>query len=187
LAGIQLWQLWQSDLPLSKWRAELVTWVYHDLTLDGPRGNGDQVRLPLHFEELCSQHTLWMVTPVEIGIPLAFCDSAGWSRQYLARTIFMNPPNRFEMLSPPLSFTQDSAETYRTHPATKHPGEIIALAALLEAATQSYGREHLSRLLSESMRHDTLAALFAAAFNTTPAAIETEWHAYLHGLLESDE
>jgi hypothetical protein len=41
--------------------------------------------------------------------------------------------------------------------------------------------------LAESDRHDTIAALFADVFNTTPAKIETEWQSYVHDLMEGDD
>jgi hypothetical protein len=67
LGALRLWQLWNSSLPLSTWRQAIIHWRY--VELPGAR-YGQSPVLPDDYADLCAMHALWMVSPVQIDIPL---------------------------------------------------------------------------------------------------------------------
>ncbi|HRW09102.1 MAG TPA: hypothetical protein P5121_28550, partial [Caldilineaceae bacterium] len=79
LNGLRLWQLWDLQLPLSPWRQEIVVWFYGGLV---SAERGQKVVLPIHYAELCAEHTLWLSSPLQIGIPFS-CDELDQRAPYV--------------------------------------------------------------------------------------------------------
>jgi hypothetical protein len=169
--GLRLWQVWHTDLPLSAWREELVTWLYVGRAVVT---SGQPVVLPDHYVQLCMVHQLWMAAPAQIQIPLlcAAQDQADW---YLAGWIARPPPFRLAQLTPPLPPGAETGERYWP----SHPGEVVALATLVEYAVAAYGQERLPKLVAGLGKYDSWETLVPALFGVSTGEFEAGWQTWL--------
>lgn len=167
LNGLYWWQLWDLDLPLATWRAEVVKWVFVDVPATKP---GTPLPLPAHYTALCAAHQLWTSSPAQLNIPL-LCARPEWEEQFLWR--LRRPLLRLSQSSPPLLSAVDN------NASTNHAGEVIALATIVEYIVATYGRERLPMLLKGLGQHDTWETLLPAVFGVSPTDFEAGWQAYL--------
>jgi hypothetical protein len=170
LEGVTLWQVWQGDLPLARWREPVVQWVFSDERRWQPE-LGEVV--PHFWAELCAMHRLWITTPLALRIPLV-CDNA-WDSptRYLVWRLAYTPPLRLAQF--PL-LTQ--AMLMQGYPMG-HPAATVALATVLEYAAATYGPERISLLVEEVSEHEYWATLIPAVFGVSADEFETGWQAYL--------
>lgn len=171
-SALRLWQLWDLDLPLSAWREEVVKWIYIDLPTTSPR---QAVVLPQRYRELCAAHMLWLLSPVQIHLPL-FCTGQDQTRWYLDWQGSIEPPVHLDQLAVPVAL--DSTE-YGYPLGTSHPGQTIALATLIDYGVATYGRERLPALVAGLRQHKTWETLVPAVFGVSAAEFESGWQAYL--------
>lgn len=173
VSALRLWQLWDLDLPLSVWRAEIVQWVYQEL----PRSRSDQtVGLPARYQELCASHLHWMRSPMQIYLPL-FCtelDRMRW--QHVA-----DPPTRLAQLTVPLRLDVAQPSDFSL---SSQPGQMIALVTLIDHAVATYGRDRLPALVSSLDQYDHWETLLPAVYGVSPAEFEAGWQAHLTAQLE---
>jgi hypothetical protein len=123
--GLRLWHIWDLNLPLAAWRRNVVQWTY----TNAPSASAEQlVSLPEHYEALCTAHRLWMVSPIELGIPL-FCTELDRQPWYFTSWCSQNPPRHLDQLTRlrlPEGHLGQSAASY-----VPHLGQTVALATLI--------------------------------------------------------
>ncbi|RIK39665.1 MAG: hypothetical protein DCC55_17555 [Chloroflexi bacterium] len=171
-SALRLWQLWDLDLPLADWREEVVKWIYIDLPTKAPR---QAVVLPRRYRELCAAHMLWLLSPVQIHLPL-FCagqDQTQWDFYWRASP---DPLVHLDQLAVPVAL--DSTE-YGYPLGRSQPGQTIALATLIDYGVATYGRERLPALVAGLRQHNTWETLVPAVYGVSAAEFEAGWHDYL--------
>jgi hypothetical protein len=173
-SGLYLWQLWDLDLPLAAWRAEVVQWLYIDLPAVGA---GQSFVLPEHYTALCAAHKLWLSSPTEMKIPL-LCGELDWEDFLLSPWGWYDPLTHLNQLVVPLRPGEYSEEPNSLHRAP-HPGQPVALATLIEYAVATYGREHLPALVAGLGQYDSWESLIPAVYGVSSAEFEAGWQVYL--------
>jgi hypothetical protein len=172
VSSLELWQLWDLDLPLSNWRDEVVQWVYVDL----PAAKlGETIPLPGRYTALCAAHKLWMRSPLQIHVPL-LCVQLGHEEEYYPQWEARNPPLRLDELAAPFDSEYSSAATTNR---VVHAGRIVALTTLVDYAVATYGRERLPTLVAGLGQHANCDTLIPAVYGVSPAEFEVGWQAYL--------
>ncbi|HMN31143.1 MAG TPA: hypothetical protein PKE45_23525, partial [Caldilineaceae bacterium] len=174
LDGWRLWQLWDSGLPLSTWRHDIVHWVYVELPASAP---GQPVRLPQAYTALCAMHEVWMIRPAQIQIPL-LCAPLDQTNEYLSSRLARTPPTQLPPLSAPIVADEQADAQGRTRPV-RHPGEAVALATVIEYVAASAGREQLPRLVAALGQYDSWETLAPALFDRPAADFEAGWQTFL--------
>lgn len=173
--GLYLWQVWDMALPLSSWREEVVKWLYLDL----PKALHGQIILPKHYPALCAAHQLWMPSPMQINIPLV-CKEVDWEAWYWALWNSSASPTRLEQFIT-LRYPDEYAEQSSMLSWGNHPGQVVALATLIDYAVATYGRERLPVLLAGLGQYKSWDTLIPAVYGLSPAQFEAGWQAYLAG------
>jgi hypothetical protein len=172
LDGLHLWQLWDVDMPLAHWRHDVVTWFYIDLPVADPER---QVVLPDTYAELCAMHSLWMVAPTLVRIPVECTaqERVTWSQR---RWVSFLPHTRLDQLSMPrIGYDQFYDEENYFHRSS----EAVKGAILVEYAVAVYGYEQLPVLLAGLAQHDTWDTLLPAVYGVSSSEFEKGWQAYL--------
>lgn len=171
LAGLRLWQLWDLDLPLSKWRQPIVDWFYRDLSRVEI---GQKVMLPVRYPEFCAVHTLWLQSPLQIGIPLA-CTALDQQAGYFATLRGHSPVLRLTLLGAPTlgGYVEPAIQGINQY------GQTVALATFIEYTVTAYGRERLPALVAALPHHKSWETLLPAIYGVSVPEFEAGWHAYL--------
>jgi hypothetical protein len=174
LNGAWLWQFWATDLPLAAWRKPVVQWVFGGGQAQGiEETNG----VPDFADELCAQHQLWMLSPLEVRIPIV-C-----GRQTLPQgdivTWQYNFPDSVDMPLPSVDEDRLRVDSAGEPIATVHPASAVALATVMEYAAKAYGPEHIPLLVAALNHHAHAETLIPAVFGVSAAAFEAGWHSYL--------
>jgi hypothetical protein len=168
----RLWQLWDLDLPLAAWREDVVKWIYIDVPSKSPE---QAVVLPQRYRELCAAHTLWLLAPMQIHVPL-YCTDLDQARWYFYWQDSIDLPVRLSQLAAPVDRDVALASDI---PSVGLPDQTIALATLIEYAVVTYGRERLPALVVGLRQHNTWETLLPAVFGASAAEFEAGWQAYL--------
>jgi hypothetical protein len=171
--GLQLWQLWELDMPLAHWRHDVVKWLYFDLPSSDLEGQS--ARLPEFYTEFCAMHSLWMLAPTLVGIPFECTKweatiwlQGGWL-PYIPRI----PLSQLTM--PRTGHTQyydQESYLYRSR-------EAVKVATILEYAVSTYGDDHLPLLLSSLAHYNDWDTLLPAVYGVSPSEFERGWQRYL--------
>lgn len=174
LQGIQLWQLWHLDLPLSVWREDVVRWIY----IERPAtALGQPIPLPTRYPELCVAHQIWMSSPLEIAIPLV-CAQHEWEYAYFPLWRGHTPPTRLAQLAALAPPKEISSLSGRWDRAT-YPGQVVVLAVLIEYSVATYGREQLPTLLASLSQYNTWETLIPAVYGVSANEFEADWPTYI--------
>jgi hypothetical protein len=174
LGALQLWEIWHMDLPLAVWRDDPARWLYGDMAFTVP---GQSPGLPEHYEELCAAHRLWLLYPVQIGVPLT-CIDTKTETKYLALLHPLGARTRLHQFSLPVSadpYVEAASKGYQT----AYAGQTIVLATLIDYAVITYGRERLPTLVASLGQYQRWDTLLPAAFGVSAAEFEAGWQAYL--------
>jgi hypothetical protein len=175
LNGMQLWQLWEGDLPLASWRVPLVQWVMRDARPELP-ARGEVV--PSFRSELCAMHQLWMITPFALNIPLSCHDSLDQADRVLAWRLAYEPPLRLAHF--PIVTLEMLTQNYQmARSGWDHPATAVALATVMEYTSATYGLEPIPLLIEEAGRHESWATLIPAVFGVSMEEFEAGWQIYL--------
>lgn len=174
LDGLRLWQLWQAELPLGRWQAELVRWVYVDLPATTPTA---PLPLPEQYAAFCAAHTLWMSHPAQIRLPL-LCTGLDQSPDRLPRTLVQEAPRFLPPLDTPV-YPDEETDAHGATQATRHPGHVIAIATVIDYVSRYYGRNDVPRLVAAWGRYSTWDELTPALFGLAAVDFETAWLATL--------
>jgi hypothetical protein len=171
-SALRLWQLWDLDLPLAAWREDVVKWIYSDLPAGPP---GQLGVLPPRYRELCAAHTLWLLSPLQIHVPLYCTDQDQTLWYFYWREVF-DPPVRLAQLAAPVD---REVALSSDMPPISPPDQTIALATLIEYAVVTYGRERLPVLVAGLGQYDSWDTLLPAVFGVSATEFEEGWQAYL--------
>lgn len=173
LRGLQLWQLWHSEMPLAIWQQELVKWLY----IEAPDALlAQQSMLPSRYTELCAMHRLWILSPVTIGVPLecAPMDAIAWSP---GRMPMYAPPMRLHQISIPLANWEVPYYGHANDPY--HSSEAVVIGNLIEYARLTYGDAQVPLLLASLAQYDTWDTLIPAVYGVSSAEFEKGWQMYM--------
>jgi hypothetical protein len=175
LGGWRLWQLWDANLSLGHWRTEVVKWLFVDLRMGAAHYHS--TALPDHYSQLCAIHALWMVQPMEIGIP-TWCQRMWNGHWYAPPGLLQNPPVTLAALHVPAKDYNYSALNSQSDNAY-HPGSTVALATLIEYIVATWGHDHLPRFLAGLARYDSWETLVPAVFGISASEFEAGWQGHL--------
>jgi hypothetical protein len=165
---MRLGQVWQMEWPLSVWREEIVRWSY--LKLAGAPAQS-AIEWPEQYEAICIAHTLWMLSPTQVGIPL-FCNELDGQAWYAGTWGPRHPPTRLYQLAVPAS------DGYAPE-GTPLWGQTVALATLIEYTVEQYGRERLPMLVAGLGQYHSWETLIPAVYGVSSDEFEVGWQAYL--------
>ncbi len=167
--SLRLWQLWDLDAPLAQWRHDVVQWYFVDVVTDVTERYSV---LPDSYSELCTMHSLWILSPLLVGIPLECHISekgtwieTGWLRH--KSSIHLDQ----------LTIPRSGWESVENAPFRS--AEVVVGATLIEYAVVAYGHDQLSVLLASLARHDDWDTLLPAVYGISASEFEQGWHAYL--------
>ena len=163
LDGVLLWRLWSLDLPLAVWRKPVVQWALADSAETTPIE--PQFRL-----ELCALHRLWMISPLELNIPIV-CGQFAWQRGY-------GPPSQLRQLGP-LVPSSDYSGVIGVSGNPVYPGYAVLLATVVEYAAAAYGPDSVPTLVASLGEHASWQTLLPAVFGVSAADFEAGWHTCL--------
>lgn len=176
LNGLYLWQVWDTDLPLSTWRETVVKWQYIDLPAAQP---GQAFPLPTRYQALCADHKLWLPSLARIHFPLV-CAGREWEDKYWDPWRAGGPLTRLEQLLKPARTWDGGVASLLGPPFSfNHPGQTVALATLIEYTGTTYGRDRLPALLAGLGQYDRWDTLLPAVFGVSAAEFEAGWQRYL--------
>ncbi|MCC6457524.1 MAG: hypothetical protein IT328_21385 [Caldilineaceae bacterium] len=172
LLGLRLWQLWDLDMPLARWRYDAVRALYTETPTEGP---GQQSTLLESSSELCAMHRLWLLSPMMIGIPLEchITEEGSWVAR---RSLTEKPRPYLNRLETPLRGTY---QYLKEDNFFFGPIGIINIATLLEYAVATYGHEQLPVLLASLSHYDEWETLIPAVFGVSASDFEAGWQHYL--------
>jgi hypothetical protein len=172
LGSISLWQLWELEMPLAQWRQEIVRWLYDDTTTNDSE---KESVLPDHYDELCAMHSLWMLSPVLVGIPIE-CMTLDRGVWVATKWLHHVSTTHLERLQRPLDDYQYDfdGENYLSRSTS-----VVAVATLVEYAVTAYGHERLPALLAGAAQHESWETLIPAVYGVSPAEFEEGWQTYM--------
>lgn len=173
LRSVGLWQLWDLEMPLAQWRQEIVRWLYRDGSTDDP----GKLSVPEHYAELCAMHSLWILSPMSVGIPLD-CSISPKGQWVATRGSAHLPGTPLQRLRTPFVGYDDYSYYYETSDVG-HATEEVEAATMIEYAVTTYGYEQLSVLLASLAQHDSWETLIPAVYGVSPSEFEQGWQAYM--------
>jgi hypothetical protein len=172
LLGLRLWQLWDLDMPLARWRHEVVTFLYTDAPTFP---SGPQYELTKPLTDLCAIHSLWMYSPTIVGIPFE-CRVSNEGTWVTIQWLALGPYSYLDQLNTPLKMYESS---YDGGYHFFGPTERVAIATLLEYIVAAYGYEQLPVLLAGLAQYDDWETLIPAVFGVSLSKFEAGWRSYL--------
>lgn len=163
--ALRLWQIWETGGPLAIGRREIVQGLYN--TQQDLSDRATRRQLPSNYDQICTAWQTWHLSAKRL-IPLACSDEDPefWYAQ--------PAPLRLKDLARPLG----PADIW-LNKKTDEPGEVVALATMLEYVVAEYGGSSLPALLTAFGHHRTWETLIPTVFNTSAAEFEHGWHQYL--------
>lgn len=174
LRGVRLWQIWDLDLPLAVWRTAVVSWLYRKLPVDGAH---QDALLPDRYQEICATHQIWMLSPLQIDIPLSCIDGKLEYRHFSLPGVRepLTHLNQIVMLALPNEDSVRWSGVEHLYPQ----GQTVGLATVIEYAVVTYGRERLPALLAGLGQYDSWETLLPAVYGVSSAEFEAGWQRYL--------
>jgi hypothetical protein len=173
--ALRLWFIWEHDLPLAKWRAPLVQWVFED----GGEAR-DPHAVPTFASKLCAHHALWMPTPLDIHVPLqCWQDQEGqvsfsaWRTYEPATKVTLNT-----LFYRTNANMDDFTNNYGVSLPEPGPSAIM-LATIFEYVTARDGASMMPLLLNTIPEHDYAETLIPAVFGVPLTEFEKGWRAFL--------
>lgn len=170
LDGLRLWQLWQAELPLGRWQAELVRWVYVDLPATPPTA---PLPLPAEYASFCAAYTLWMSHPAQIHLPL-LCTSLDQSPDRLPSALVQVAPRWLPPLDTPV-YPDERVDAHGATSPMRHPGYAVVVATVVNHVSRQYGRDQVPLLVAAWGRYATWTELIPALYGVSLQAFEADW------------
>ncbi len=175
LSGIELWQLQEMDLPLSRWPRLAMRW-----SCGGARVEEGNVALheSEFYSELCADHSIWMIRPNSIYTPVhcegrslgPSVDSAGWKS---IRGMTSDPP----------ALELEGAVGYRTTWAIQS-GYLLKAYTVVDYAVSAYGRESLPELVAALGEHGYWTELMPAVYGVSLYEFSLGWQEHVAKMVE---
>ena len=160
-----------------------VSWgMWKSALLNDPTGapGGDAYRAPDFARELCDHHHLWMLTPLDVAVPiLCWEGSDGQSRISAWRYHHALHDYSLNELLYTSAVPLDNNGIYQDLLLTEPGPYAIVLATALEYVATTYGAEEVPRLLSAIPAHATADTLIPALFGVSLAEFEQGWRLFL--------
>jgi hypothetical protein len=178
--GLALWLMWDQALPLTTWHQPVVRWIFRQpLRKYAP----EAISFSEFGHALCADHSLWILSPLEIGIPLTCLrlphleperQIQGWPLpQELLRELILPP---IQWLPPNISHdTTLSSVVSVAH----HPSATVLLSTVIEYVAQTYGSARVPILLAALSEHTTWHTLIPAVFHVSVEEFEKGWRDFL--------
>ncbi len=157
LGGLRLWLLWDAGGPLAESREEIVRWRH---SRAGAAVPGD------FLTSICRTFSVWHLSPLDYSLPLA-CGPADRSGLRLSPAA-----DTFAGLGLPEAVWSSEKEENQPSGPQRSNARAVALALLIDYATDTYGQEALPVLLTGLTRHDGWAALIPAVYGVSAEAFE---------------
>lgn len=166
--AVQLWLLWDLDLPLAVWRDPVMAWLTGVLFSDtAPR--------PFEFQEdLCASHRLWVRSPYTYGIPILCELPASQQGHLLNWYIWRTGPLRLSQLAPVVIDP--------IHPLVGGAPDMASTALLMtvvDYAAATYGAERIPVLIAHTRSHNNWHVLIPDVFGVPADEFEAGWNAFL--------
>ncbi len=175
LDGVRLWQLWETDLPLARWKPVLIRWIY--VTLPA-QTTTEHLPLPADYAALCAAHRLWMAYPVQLQIPL-MCQGMDESPRRLSYSMIRQAPSHLPPLDTPI-YPDEEVDAAGQRTVPRHPGYAIAVATVIDYVNQRYGRTHVPQLVAAWGSGVSWEVITPALFGLTAAEFERDWQTFLN-------
>jgi hypothetical protein len=172
LRGLRLWQMWDLDMPLARWRQDIVKALYTDTPTDMLRHQDVQSD---SYAEFCAMHRLWMLSPEMVGIPFkcGISDEESWVlKPWLA---YGRRTHLFQLNTP----LKGNEQFYDENNYFFDPTEVVTIATLLQYVVTTYGHEQLPVLLANMAQYDDWETLVPAVFDVSAPDFEAGWRSYL--------
>jgi hypothetical protein len=174
--SLRLWFIWEHELPLAVWRKPLVKWIL-EAAEDGARPAKFDV--PAFADELCLHHGLWMLSPLDIAVPILCWDRYAGEQKVTTwpsyETIAELSPGSLIYSAP---ITSVNSSTYQEVQGWQVPYTVI-LATVFEYVASRYGSERIPLLLAAIPEHDRAETLIPAVFDVSLAEFTEGWRAFL--------
>lgn len=174
--GHRLWLIWERELPLAIWREPLVRWVFAAPEAEMSLEIAD---VPVFAKDVCAYHTVWMDSPIEVGVPIHCRQTNG---QENATSWFDHPVSSDLALDwliyvesgyfIPLDFWIESVQ------AEPSPAGIM-LATMFEYVADTYGEDTVTLLLHEIPAHKQAETLIPAIFDVPLTEFTDGWRAFV--------
>ena len=171
--GLRLWLIWEHELPLAHWRKPLVWWIFDNGDLHSAH---DNFAVTPFAQALCLQHSLWMHSPLELGVPI-IC----WQPERAEGKINARHYSRsIEGLSLAPLIYKSSPTDYSSTWQPVLPGyAAIELATAFEYIAATYGSEQIPGLLAEVPAHMQVETLIPAVFGVSLTDFDRGWQPFL--------
>jgi len=165
MAGVSLWELWDMKLGLAEWQDEILHWLYAPAA----------AQLPARFRDLCAAHSIWIPTPIAVGIPL-HCSSEDEGPRHnnlLLSGLKTNNPERLQM-----------ARWYYPGQGSVRLGDSIMMYTVVDYAVTAHGRERLPDLVAALGQYDTWQTLVPNVYGISYEEFERGWRQHLATLAQ---
>jgi hypothetical protein len=174
--GLRLWLLWDQNLPLAVWRQPVVRWIFWE----SPAATGPEAA---HFlklaHDLCASHHPWMVSPIEVRIPVSCLPPEGTKENTATWRYSSLLPLQTPLPLPlgPVSVQEDG----HVRQVSQLPElvAVVVLATVVEYAVTTFGVDRMPILLAALPEHKRWETLIPAVFGVSVSEFETGWHASL--------
>ena len=169
LDALALWQLWQLDLPLARSEDAVVSAVFGGYGMVDKDSQSESESLSA---SICAGYGIWLADPTELHLPIA-CDPAGLlsaAPPLLAVAAWMGP----------LNASQGLLNVMKISGYSSHPGQVVALATVVDTLAITYGSERLPILVTALERQSTWDSLLREVYGVSTAEVERGWCVYLH-------
>ena len=174
--GHRLWLIWKYELPLAIWREPLARWVF---ATPEAEMSLEIVDFPAFAKDVCAYHAVWMVSPIEVGVPI-HCRQTNGTEKFI--TWFDHPVASALSLDwliygasgyfVPLDFWLESMQ------AEPSPAGIM-LATMFEYISNTYGEDGVTRLMAAIPAHKQAETLIPAVFDVPLTEFTDGWRAFL--------
>lgn len=178
--ALRLWLMWEREVPLAVWRDPLVYWLFEPLNTSQRRDTYDA---PPFAHDLCANHQLWGLYPLELAIPIECWRTSNgephfrvWPYQSTIHAVSLD-----SLFYGTVTGADDlNNSIYMPITPLPEPGPYaIMLATVFEYVSESYGREQVPQLLAEIPHHTNAETLIPALFGISANEFEEKWRRYL--------
>ncbi len=175
--ALRLWFIWEHELPLAVWRKPLVQWILEE---PGEIPRSSLFDAPAFAHDLCVHHSIWMHSPLAIGIPILCWQSRDGEEMITAwpyRNSISN--SSFNTLIYAQAVNMGDMDTGHDAPLPQPGPHEIVLATAFEYMTARYGEGSVPRLVAAIPEHERADTLIPALFGISLDEFTQGWRAFL--------
>lgn len=175
--GLRLWLLWNQELPLAAWKRPVVRWVFGQTPNEALPGDTASANFAA---DLCANHSLWMATPLEIGIWVVCFPHDGSitpaDRMALVTKRLASPFNVQIPAPPATAISRFDRITARTNSST----DSVVLATVVDYVVAQYGIDRVPALIKALPQYRDWKNLTPALLGVSQEEFTRGWHEFLH-------